>query len=128
MMDQLTSVGVEFDPGSVVRLFQETERYYRQHPLADKIPAKEAKAANLDRHVKTKKRTPEILTKMVDAPKDLIARAQPAIRWAVDPICTNNHPIRPWSLGAIQKASSPLYSKLHACTRPFHPSTPWAYS
>ena len=38
-------------------------------------------------------------------------------QWAVDPIYDNNKPVRPWALGAIQKASGFLYSLSGETTR-----------
>ncbi|KAK7422410.1 hypothetical protein QQX98_001689 [Neonectria punicea] len=75
MMDQLASVGVEFDTLSLERVFDQTKAYYEASSLALKG--------------KKKKGIP--------------------VRWAIDQIFDNNSPIRPWGLGAINKASSLLY-------------------
>ncbi|KPM41510.1 hypothetical protein AK830_g5012 [Neonectria ditissima] len=75
MMDQLASVGVEFDTTSLERVFDQTKAYYETSSMA----------------LKRKKR-----------------KGVPG-RWAIDPIFEGNSPIRPWGLGAINKASSLLY-------------------
>ena len=68
MMDQLASVGVEFDEKSLERLFSKQVRHYESL----KPPKKE--------------------------------RA-----FAVEEIHIPNRPLRPWALGAINRASNPLY-------------------
>ncbi|KAH7162501.1 hypothetical protein B0J13DRAFT_580146 [Dactylonectria estremocensis] len=75
MMDQLASVGVEFDAPSLERVFQQTKAYYETS----------AKTCN----GKKKKK---------------------GLDWAVNPIFRGNSPYRPWGLGAINKASSLLYT------------------
>lgn len=87
-MDQMASVGVEFDRPSLDRVFKQAVDFYQaQHNLA----TSQKKKVNLP-------------------------------RWAVDPIYTNNLPLRPWGLGAIKKASSLMY-KLSGQT----PRTPGLY-
>ncbi|KAI9166767.1 hypothetical protein HJFPF1_02881 [Paramyrothecium foliicola] len=73
MMDQLASIGVEFDVSSLDRIFKQTADYYLGFA-----------AENASFDVKEK-------------------------RWAVDPIFSNNQPVRPWGLGAIQDKQSLLY-------------------
>ncbi|KAF7552025.1 hypothetical protein G7046_g7540 [Stylonectria norvegica] len=78
MMDQMASVGVEFDGPSLDRVFNQCANYYKtQHTLASKMKKKK------------KKGVPD--------------------KWAVDPIYTNNIPLRPWALGCMRDASSLLY-------------------
>lgn len=67
-MDQLSSIGVEFDEKSLDRLFKKQRHHYETL-----TPAKNAKP------------------------------------FAVDAIHIPNRPFRPWALGAINKASNPLY-------------------
>lgn len=75
-MDQLASIGVEFDLASLDRCFRQSADFYRISDL-------EVQEVGLKRGV--------------------------VERWAVDPIYRNNHPLRPWGLGAINKASGLLY-------------------
>lgn len=70
MMDQMASVGVEFDTASLERAFSQSVRYYE----------------DLAVHIADQKLTP--------TPK-----------WAVNPIYTNNIPVRPWALGAIMRST-----------------------
>ncbi|KAL6908743.1 hypothetical protein GGI43DRAFT_393525 [Trichoderma evansii] len=69
MMDQMASVGVEFDLSCLERAAQSTINYYKSQKSASK-----------------------------KGPK-----------WAVDPIYTNDQPVRPWALGPINKASNFMY-------------------
>ncbi|UKZ77713.1 hypothetical protein TrVFT333_005437 [Trichoderma virens FT-333] len=69
MMDQMASVGVEFDLSCLERVAQKTIGYYKNLPT-------------------TKKKS---------------------LKWAVDPIYSSNQPVRPWALGAINKAGSFIY-------------------
>lgn len=73
-MDQMASVGIEFDKQALDRLFKQSVDYYEH-----------LSAANAKQ------------------------KAPSTQRWAVDPIYTDNRPVRPWGLGAINKTSSLLY-------------------
>lgn len=79
-MDQMASVGVEFDRPSLDRVFKRSAEYYQK--VHAKAPAKKEKAKE---------------------------KAEKALKWAVDPIYENNLPLRPWGLGAINKKSSLMY-------------------
>ncbi|QPH01596.1 hypothetical protein C2857_005799 [Epichloe festucae Fl1] len=82
MMDQLTSVGVEFDAHSLKRMAEQTDDFYE---------SPEAQSAKKGRR---------------------------RIRqWAADAVYEKNKPFRPWSLGAIQKASGLVYSISGEATR-----------
>ncbi|EHK41130.1 hypothetical protein TRIATDRAFT_295093 [Trichoderma atroviride IMI 206040] len=70
MMDQMASVGVEFDLSCLERVAQSTISYYKNQKAASKK----------------------------GGPK-----------WAIDPIYSNNQPVRPWALGSINKAGSFIY-------------------
>ncbi|KAF3769840.1 hypothetical protein M406DRAFT_246745 [Cryphonectria parasitica EP155] len=85
MMDQLVEVGVEFDEGSLRRMLADTERYYREHPMAAAVP---------------------------DGLKEQASKVVPPkyYKWANDEILENNHPFRPWATGAILRAHSPVYT------------------
>lgn len=91
MMDQLASVGVEFDEATINRLFTRLAQSYR-----DTIKSKIAQAASED---------PE----SDDEPESgsaaccgLFNKIIPNVeQWAIEPIYSNNKPFRPWSLGAI---------------------------
>lgn len=76
MMDQMASVGVEFDRPSLDRVFKQNVEYYQ---------------AMYEQLSKAKSKKNPLL-------------------WAVNPIFENNHPLRPWGLGAICKKPSLLYS------------------
>lgn len=117
-MDQLVSVGVEFDGGSLHRALADTERYYRDHPSAASLPTKEAP--------KPKGKVPKIIAMATDTiPDSLKASAAKAskvtsktyFKWAIDPILEGNHPVRPWSAGAILRAHSPMYTLAGTITR-----------
>lgn len=107
MMDQLTTVGVEFDSGSLRRMIADTEKYYQNHPMAAALPTKEAP--------KPKGHTPRAIQKVTSVvPDGLKAKAAKVIpsayfKWAIDPILESNHPIRPWATGALLRAHSPVY-------------------
>lgn len=75
-MDQLTSVGVEFDLPSLKRIVERTDDFYE-------FPEPQSGAK------KSRRRD---------------------VQWATDAIYEKNKPFRPWSLGAIRKASGLLYS------------------
>lgn len=70
MMDQMASVGVEFDLSCLERVAKSTINYYKSEKAASKK----------------------------GGPK-----------WAIDPIYSNNQPVRPWALGSINKAGSFIY-------------------
>ncbi|PSR94237.1 hypothetical protein BD289DRAFT_465956 [Coniella lustricola] len=108
MMDQLTTVGVEFDLGSIGRMLADTERYYREHPMAATIPTKEAPAAK----GKSPKMVESIKNKVPASIKEKASKAMPTpyYKWANDEIVANNHPVRPWGTGAILRAHSPMYT------------------
>ncbi|KAK5990127.1 hypothetical protein PT974_08393 [Cladobotryum mycophilum] len=71
MMDQMASVGVEFDLYALERVVQQSVSYFE---------------------------TSAVQTKGNKSP------------WAIDPIYSNNHPVRPWALGQIKKAPGFLYT------------------
>ncbi|CVK88777.1 related to protein involved in cell growth [Fusarium mangiferae] len=79
MMDQLASIGVEFDLPALERCFFQNFKFYHKTP--SKLSIKSRK-----RREKTKKR-----------------------QWAMNPIYENNRPFRPWGLGTISKAPGLLY-------------------
>jgi hypothetical protein len=69
-MDQMASVGVEFDLSCLERVAQRTIGFYESQKAA------------------SKKRGP---------------------KWAIDPIYSNNQPVRPWGLGSIHQSSNFIY-------------------
>jgi len=95
MMDQLASVGVEFDEATIMRIFSRLESYYR------------TSASGYSASPTTT--TTTTTTSSTDAPKP-----PPPNRsgkpWAIQQIYETNHPVRPWSQGALLKASSLLYT------------------
>lgn len=108
-MDQLASIGVEFDPGALRRILLETERYYSQHPSAAEIPTKEAPPA---KDKKSPRPIAKLKGKFPDGLKEQATKVMPAsyYKWAADPILKGNHPVRPWGTGAILRAHSPVYT------------------
>ncbi|POS80138.1 hypothetical protein DHEL01_v201474 [Diaporthe helianthi] len=119
MMDQLVSIGVEFDGGSLRRAITDTENYYRGHPSAAQMPTKEAP--------KPKGQPPKIIAMansvVPDSLKNSAAKNVSKVtpktyfKWAIDPILESNHPVRPWGTGAILRAHSPLYTLAGTITR-----------
>ncbi|KAG8156665.1 hypothetical protein KVR01_013456 [Diaporthe batatas] len=119
MMDQLVSVGVEFDGGSLRRAIHDTENYYKGHPSAAQIPTKEAP--------KPKGQPPKIIAMASSVVPDSlknsaaknVSRVKPTTfyKWAIDPILEPNHPVRPWATGAILRAHSPMYTLAGTITR-----------
>jgi hypothetical protein len=117
-MDQLVSIGVEFDSASLRRAIHDTEAYYRSHPSAAQLPTKEAP--------KPKGQPPKIIAMATNAIPDSIKKSAAKatkvtpttyFKWAVDPILQGNHPLRPWGAGAILRAHSPMYTLAGTITR-----------
>lgn len=118
-MDQLVSVGVEFDRGSLRRAIQDTENYYRGHPSAAQIPTKEAP--------KPKGQPPKVIAmassvvpdSLKNSASKKVSKVTPTTfyKWAIDPILQGNHPVRPWATGAILRAHSPMYTLAGTITR-----------
>ncbi|KAG5658748.1 hypothetical protein KAF25_007301 [Fusarium avenaceum] len=79
MMDQLASIGVEFDLPSLERCFFQNMKFYH------KVPSKLS--------IKSRKKNKEKKLR----------------QWAINPIYEKNRPFRPWGLGAISKAPGLLY-------------------
>lgn len=82
MMDQLASVGVEFDEKSLEKIFTRQVQHYDS--LAKPSPS--------------------------STPSSSFSRKKEQILWAVEQIHSPNHPRRPWGLGEIKRASNPLYA------------------
>jgi hypothetical protein len=104
MMDQLASIGVEFDEATILRIFTRLERYYRDKDAEENASQNDSKNG--------RRRRPVDLDSSGAAPDDLSSSGlcgsiaaffKPKPRWAVDPIYTRNVPVRPWGLGAILK-------------------------
>ncbi|KZL84210.1 hypothetical protein CI238_11757, partial [Colletotrichum incanum] len=69
MMDQLASIGVEFNHRVLERCVQQSNSFYQSQ-----------------------------------------MKQKTTLQWAMDPIYGQNHPLRPWGLGAIQETSNLLYN------------------
>jgi hypothetical protein len=102
-MDQLASVGVEFDELTISRICQRLERYYRNDPNSSAVT--ELTALNPQggksgpaQRVKGKRRYCGVLPP-----------ASPP-QWAMQPIYDNNTPVRPWGLGALLSAGGFLFT------------------
>ncbi|KAF4991179.1 hypothetical protein FGRMN_7984 [Fusarium graminum] len=87
MMDQLASIGVEFDLPSLERCFFQNVKFYHR------VPSKLS--------IKSRKKNKEKRLR----------------QWAINPIYENNRPFRPWGLGAINKAPGLLYRLSGQTTR-----------
>ncbi|KAK0621278.1 hypothetical protein B0T17DRAFT_591195 [Bombardia bombarda] len=102
MMDQLASIGVEFDEASIERIFTQLERYYRDEAKKkdSKIPHMSSDPIRSDSVVASQEEL-----EGDDGPLcgDLFSSLTATIKhWAMEPIYENNVPIRPWSLGALK--------------------------
>lgn len=82
MIDQLSDVGVEFDAGSLRRIFAETERYYRNNSMAAALPTKEAPPAK----GKPPKAIAAIKARIPNGPKGRGSKIVPVLKWANDEI------------------------------------------
>ncbi|WQF75976.1 Putative Tle1 phospholipase, alpha/Beta hydrolase [Colletotrichum destructivum] len=76
MMDQLASIGVEFNHRALERCVEQSNTFYAE-----------------------------------------LLKPKSTLKWATEPIYSQNHPLRPWGLGAIQKTPSLLYSLAGKITR-----------
>ncbi|KAI2471987.1 hypothetical protein F4781DRAFT_420292 [Annulohypoxylon bovei var. microspora] len=92
MMDQLSSIGCEFVPDALERLYNRNVQFY--HTLKPK---------------KTKREKYSRCCCSTGAKEPLL--------WAAKPIFDVNKPIRPWSLHSIRSVSSPIYNIVGSVTR-----------
>ncbi|KAK4650587.1 hypothetical protein QC762_708780 [Podospora pseudocomata] len=112
MMDQLASIGVEFDEAVIMRLFDQLEHSYRdmaekdpkcthaqKHPRPSRplieVEPPPIESNNLPEWVRFRLRS---LSTATDTGKKIIGEKH----WAIKPICARNIPLRPWALGAIR--------------------------
>ena len=94
-MDQLASVGVDFDDQTIARIHaQSTDYYLAQAAAAAAAPPPSRLAAAL---------------------RSIFAA--PRMPWAAEHIYTANTPVRPWALGALRKAGSFFYRLAGRCAR-----------
>jgi hypothetical protein len=106
MMDQLASVGVEFDEFTIERIFTRLERYYRD-TAGDSVPKGQAGAspsADSDSPEEVLARATAAAADNPQPPKSLswLSRILPGKSyWAVEPIYVRNTPVRPWALSAL---------------------------
>lgn len=101
-MDQLASIGVEFDEKTISRIFTSLEHYYRDvagEPIPPPITSDDPIASGAEPDADAEGGLCGLLKQ--GPPK--------AHRWAVDPIFEANHPFRPWGLGAILKTEGFMY-------------------
>lgn len=89
MMDQLSSVGCEFLPDALEKVFEANVKYYTNRQLESGI----MKRKN-SQHMKHK-----------------------PSGWAAESIYESNQPIRPWGLHGIQSANSFIYDLLGSISR-----------
>ncbi|KAI1492474.1 hypothetical protein F5X96DRAFT_677714 [Biscogniauxia mediterranea] len=93
MMDQLSSVGVEFLSDALDRLFEENMQYY-QNKKPNTSTLEKCTSCCCGCQVKTGK-----------------------LLWATKQIFESNEPVRPWSLHAIRSVQSPIYDIAGSVTR-----------
>ncbi|KAH8664536.1 hypothetical protein BX600DRAFT_550556 [Xylariales sp. PMI_506] len=104
MMDQLASIGVEFDELTIKRIFTRLANYYRD--VASDAAPNGADGVNADT-------AEEVLAGAVAAAADeprptgplrwLTGFLPARLHWAVEPIYVRNFPVRPWGLGQLIK-------------------------
>ena len=106
MMDQLASIGVEFDEATISRIFTRLVRDY--HDMAGKASSVRAPPPPI---------TSDDPIASADEPdagtgafcgflKSVLPRAD---KWAVSPIFESNDPVRPWGLGQLLGAEGFMY-------------------
>ncbi|KAI0871473.1 hypothetical protein GGS24DRAFT_58553 [Hypoxylon argillaceum] len=89
MMDQLSSVGCEFLPDALEKVFEANVKYYTNRQLESGIMKRKK-----SQHLKHK-----------------------PSGWAAESIYESNQPIRPWGLHSIQSANSFIYDLLGSISR-----------
>lgn len=106
MMDQLASIGVEFDEATIERVFTRLQNTYNE--LAEKG---ETKIPHGPKPI-----TSDDSIADSDEPEHdsgpfcgLFSVLSTERHWAVEPICESNIPSRPWGLGAISGTEGALY-------------------
>jgi len=133
MMDQLASIGVEFDEEAIGRMIAHLEKTY--HSMAEKesvklphavVKQQPALVTNIDAAVITAgaARHPITTKKPTSDSSDedeeggccfgLGSRVKSVLpgqemHWAVEPFCENSVPIRPWGLGALLGSKGWMY-------------------
>ncbi len=90
-MDQLASVGVEFDEATIDRIFARSRNFYHE----EAGPRGGAEESRWRRARPSRRRAS--------------SGASFSRRWAMEPIFRNNVPVRPWGLGAIRKVGGFFY-------------------
>ncbi|KAK0748607.1 hypothetical protein B0T21DRAFT_380396 [Apiosordaria backusii] len=113
MMDQLASIGVQFDEAVIMRLFDHLEHSYRDMAEKDSKFAHGRKRSRPPSEATVENGTPQEETSMIpewlrthlpkatEIGKKIIGEKH----WAIEPICESNLPLRPWALGALRGAS-----------------------
>lgn len=94
MMDQLASVGVEFDEATITRIFSRLQSYYRTQAAGKPTSVPVSTPTDLESA----------------GPTSTHPKSPAGKLWAVRQIYETNHPVRPWGLGALLKAGSLLYA------------------
>jgi len=133
MMDQLASIGVEFDEMTIERLYGELERYYLNSkdgslPTSSDKPHKLHKPKQhepLDHspQIKSLKQFPQV--ELPDHPSQTTSPSpsifsflgRTALNWAIEPVFGHNTPIRPWGLGQTFAAKDFFYKLIGQITR-----------
>lgn len=106
MMDQLASVGVEFDEATIERVFTRL-----QHTYTDLAEKGEMRIPHAPKPI-----TSDDSIADSDEPEHdsgpfcgLFSILSTEKHWAVEPICETNVPFRPWGLGAISGSEGAMY-------------------
>ncbi|KAK4231482.1 hypothetical protein QBC38DRAFT_465840 [Podospora fimiseda] len=136
MMDQLASIGVEFDEASIARMIAHLEKTY--HKLAEKEDVKlphpvnkqPRPVGNLEAAAILSGVNPDAGEKAGSESSDgedgrgccpggccsglgskvkSLLFSQKQLHWGVEPFCENSVPVRPWALGALLDTESWMY-------------------
>lgn len=100
MMDQLASIGVEFDEKTISRIFTRLVRNY--HDMAGELKASSPPPITSGDPVASGNEPDADTGACCGLLKKLKPKIMPKIeQWAMSPIYEANDPVRPWSLGAI---------------------------
>jgi uncharacterized protein (DUF2235 family) len=126
MMDQLTSIGVEFDELTIQRLADDLESYYLKTSSSSHsapfTPQKLHKTAarHADRGSSSGSSSYGTDKRPLSGTSTQDAKCLPLtskLHWAIDPIYSHNVPIRPWGLGQTFNAASFIYKLFGSAAR-----------
>lgn len=81
MMDQLASIGLEFQDETIERIFEDNKNYYVNPPRSMNVTSV----------------------------TDIFRRQRPWKEWAIPEVYDTHRPVRPWALGMINEAETGVY-------------------